>query len=287
MRYILLLIGIMTISLCILLRNVKESFTVKKKVVFLFSGNARTFPFSKDTHKRSHEILESYNRYVFTESFKKKYDYEIYITCDHLDLEDTLRYFSENHIKNIHLLDDDYYLTTKDTNTNTKNIEYYLNKYNEKDWSHYLKHEGSIHQHYKILDCYQMAKKDNNIHNSDYIVRMRMDIEMTRDLEEIIGMIEKTPGVEIVIHYDWFALGKPSIMEWYCTGLEHNYGNYNYNVPVPDTLPVMNDYGRDDIQRWTYSAERQLFEMLYDYCVQRKLDINQTIRSEQLCTIKR
>jgi len=283
--YILLLIGILGLYL---LRNVKESFTEKKKVVFLFSGNARTFPFSKDTHKRSHEILESYNRYVFTESFKEKYNYEIYITSDHLDLEDTLRYFSENHIKNIHLLDDDSYLTNhKDRDTNIKNIQHYLNKYNEKDWSHYLKHEGSIHQHYKILDCYQMAKNDNNIHNSHYIVRMRMDIEMTRDLQEIIGMIDETPELEIVIDGDLFALGTPSIMEWYCTGLENNYGNYNYNIPVPDTLPIMNDYGRDDKKRWTYAAERQLFEMLYDYCVQRNLDINQTIRSAPICVIKR
>jgi len=282
------MIGIVLVLLLVFLfgvyfLNFKEPFTEykKRKVVFLFSGNARTFPFNQEPSKRSAAILESYNKYLFTESFKQNYDYEIYITTDNLHLEDTIRYFSENHIKNIHLLNNDYYLTT---NSDTKNIEYYLNKYNEKDWSQHDKHEGSIHQHYKILDCYQMAKKDN--HNSDYIVRARMDTEMTKDLQELITMLD-TSELEIVIDGDLFAIGSPDIMEWYCTGLENNYGNYHYNIPVPETLPVMNDYGREDKKRWTYAAERQLFEMLYDYCHQRKLDINKTIVNTPICVIKR
>lgn len=283
MRYILILFLILFL-MGIMKLSYKERFTdqyQKKKVVFLFSGNARSSPFTLEKEKRSSAILESYNKYLFTDSFKEKYDYEVYITADNIHLEDTIQYFSENHIKNIHLLDSDYYLTT---NSETKNIEYYLNKYNEKDWSQHQKHEGSIHQHYKILDCYELAK---NVPHSDYIVRIRLDVLMQKNIEELIQEIDKNPDLEIVIDWDYFALGKPGIMEWYCTGLENNYGNYKYDVPVPDTLPVMKDYGRDDKQRWTYSAERQLFEMLYDYCHQRKLDINKTIVHMNICTIQR
>jgi hypothetical protein len=261
-----------------------EHFTERKKIVFLFSGNARTSPFTVDKEKRSQAILDSYNQYIFTESFKEKYDYEVYITSDNIHLQDTIQYFSKNHIKNIHLLDSEYYLTH---NSDTKNIEYYLNQYNQKDWSQHQKYEGSIHQHYKILDCYELAKKDNSLQNCDYIVRIRLDVVLQKSIEEVIQLLETSPALKIVIDWDFFALGTPPIMEWYCTGLEHNYGNYQYNVPVPDTLPVMNDYGRDDKKRWTYSAERQLFEMLYDYCHQHKLDINQTIMHTNVCTIQR
>jgi hypothetical protein len=268
----------------------REPFTEKKKIVFLFSGNARSSPFTIETKHRNREILECYNQRIFTEEFKEKYDYDVYITTDNIHLQDTIEYFSKNHIKNIHLLDHDYYLTTnKDTSStsNQKKVEYYLNKYNEKDWSYFQKHEGSIHQHYKILDCYNLSKKDGSFDNADFIVRIRMDVVINKNIQELINVIEKNPDVEIVIDWDIFALGKPSIMKWYCTGLERDYGNYNFNVPVPETFPVMDDYLTTNKKKWTYSAERQLFEMLYDYCHKKKLDINKAIVNIKMCDIKR
>jgi hypothetical protein len=208
----------------------------------------------------------------------------VYITSDNIHLQDTIAYFSENHIKNIHLLDKDYYLST---NTDTKKVEYYLNKYNEKDFSDHEKYEGSIHQHYKILDCYQLAKKNGSLEKVDYIVRIRLDVIIEKDIQEVIGIIQDGSGVEIVIDWDFFALGKPSIMEWYCTGLENNYGNYKYEVPVPEKLPVMQDYSVTERKRWTYAAERQLFEMLFDYCHKNNLDINQTIVNTKFCSIEK
>jgi hypothetical protein len=267
-----------------LLYKNKEHFTQKKKIVFLFSGNARTFPFNIISEKRSKNILESYNQFIFTENFKEKYDYDVYITTDDIHLENTIEYFSENHIKNIHLLDTNYYLKTK---SNTKEVEYYLNKYNEKDWTNFDKHEGSIHQHYKILDCYNLAKENGSLENVDYIVRIRMDTVIKKDIQEIISMIESSSEIEIVIDSDLFALGKPSIMEWYCNGLNNNYGNYNFEVPVPDTFPVMETYLTNDKKRWTYAAERQLFEMLYDYCHKNNLDINKAIKNTGTCVIER
>ena len=262
----------------------KEAFVDKKKIVFLFSGNARTSPFNLNTNNRNQKILDSYNQYIFTESFKQKYDYAVYITSDDIHLQDTIQYFSENNIKNIHLLDKDYYLNSK---SDTKPPEYYLDKYNQKDWTNHDKYEGSIHQHYKILDCYQMANNNGSLAQVDYIVRIRLDVVIEKDIQEVISRIEDSSDVEIVIDWDFFALGKPSIMEWYCNGLENNYGNYNYNVPVPTFFPVMQDYLEVDKKRWTYAAERQLFEMLYDYCNKHNLDINKTIVNTKFCNIER
>jgi hypothetical protein len=208
----------------------------------------------------------------------------VYITSDDIHLHDTLQYFSGNNIKNIHLLDKDYYLNSK---SDTKKLDYYLEKYNQKDWTNYDKYEGSIHQHYKILDCYQMAKKNGSLEQVDYIVRIRLDVVIEKDIQDVISLVEDSSGVEIVIDWDFFALGKPSIMEWYCNGLENNYGNYNYNVPVPTFFPVMQDYLTTDKKRWTYAAERQLFEMLYDYCNKHNLDINKTIVNTKFCNIEK
>ena len=72
-------------------------------IIFLFTGNARTFPFNIYHNMRNAEILDSYNKYIFTDKFKSLYKYKIYISTDDIHLSDTIYYFSEN-IGNIHLL---------------------------------------------------------------------------------------------------------------------------------------------------------------------------------------
>jgi hypothetical protein len=76
-------------------------------------------------------------------------------------------------------------------------------------------------------------------------------------------------------------------MNCYCTGLENNYGHYIYNTPIPDVIPIMHEYNILDKKRWTYAAERQLFEMLFEYCNKNNLDINKTIKNESYCNIIR
>ena len=243
-------------------------------IIFLLTGNAREFPFNIQYHMRNTEILDSYNKYIFTDKFKSLYKYKIYISTDDIHLADTVNYFSEDNIGNIHLLNTDYY--RKHVNNKTENVNKYFDIYNNKDWSNHWKYDNSIHQHYKILDCYNLFKNDN-LENCDYIVRLRMDVAITMDILDVISSFTQNPELGIFLHWDWFALGKPEIMKWYCTGLENNYGNYKYDVVVPDILPVMGDYKELNRYKWTYSPERQLFEMLFDYCNCNNLDINKTI----------
>lgn len=44
-------------------------------IIFLFTGNARTFPFNIYYNMRNAEILDSYNKYIFTDKFKSLYKY--------------------------------------------------------------------------------------------------------------------------------------------------------------------------------------------------------------------
>jgi hypothetical protein len=170
----------------------------------------------------------------------------------------------------------------------TTNIQKYLNKYNNKDWTNHQKYEKSIHQHYKILDCYNLLKNDEEMfQNCDYIVRLRMDVEINNNILDILSFFTKNIELQIVLCWDFFALGKPKIMNCYCSGLDNNYGEYCYNTCLPDKLPIMNDYSKLEKFKWTYAAERQLFEMLFEYCNQNELDINKSIQSNNFCTIIR
>ena len=251
----------------------------KKNIVFLFCGESRTSPISLNNEKRSIDILNSYNKYIFTEEFKSKYNYKIFISTDDINLSDTFDYFLQENVENIHLLNTNNYY--KNINSKIKDVKYYLNNYNNKNFGIYQKYENSIHQHYKILDCYNMLRNSNNFNNINYIIRLRLDILINIDLCTLINKLENNLNLQIILGWDFFAIGRPEIMKCYCTGLENNYGNYKFNVIVPRKLPIMEDYHTIDKKRWTYAAERQLFEMIFEYCNNNNHDINIAIYNEK------
>ena len=260
-------------------------------IVFLISGESRTSFLGHNPNKTHIDILESYNNLIFTDRFKKNYKYKIYITTDDLHLHNTISYFNDNNIGNIHLLNTNYY--KKNVKEQSKNIETYFLKYNDNvDWlKNYQKYDNSIRQYYKIMDCYNLFINDHdnniNITNCDFIIRLRLDIAFTINILEILEIFKINPQLQIIMDWDFFAIGKPKIMECYSNGLNNNYGKYNYQTYVPDVLPIMHDYKIIDRYRWTYAPERQLFEMLFEYCNKNNFNINDIIKSINCCKIIR
>jgi hypothetical protein len=252
-------------------------------VIFIFSGHARTSPFNLDVRKRNGAILKSYNDYLFTEEFKSAYNYKIYITADDIHLRDTIDYFTPEKIGNIHLLNTDFYL--KPITQNIPNVDFFLKQYSKIDFKGNCKYEGSIYQHHKLLDCYNLFRNDGE--TPLFIVRLRLDIIIQQNILEILSLFEMKPELQICCNWDLLSVGKPDIMNCYCSGLENNYGKYSYNVPVPRNLPIMTDYHDICKVRCTYAAERQLFEMLFEYCNNHNLDINKTITSGDYSSIVR
>jgi len=253
-------------------------------IVFLFCGQCRTFPFplNEEFGSCQSEILESYNNFIFTEEFKNSCNYKVYIATDDIHLQNTISYFGHN-IGNIHILDTNFLL--KNINTPIKSIETCMNEYNNNpDWSQgYVKYDGSIDQHYKILQCYNLFINDSsssiNVENCDFIIRIRPDCAFTMNILDVLKNFKENPKLEIIMGWDVFAIGKPKIMETYCTGLNNKYGKYTYQTPVPHMPPVMLDYNMNDKIRWGYAAERQLFEMIFEYCNKNNLDLYETIMS--------
>jgi hypothetical protein len=254
----------------------------KHRIIFLFSGQSRNSPFSFNVTNQSEQILKSYNDFIFTDEFKSEYDYKIYISTDDVHLENTITYFSHDKIGNIHLHNTGFYLKPADP---IADVNTHLDKYNKKDWSYYEKYDNSIFQHYKLLDCYNLYKGD--CIQSDYIIRIRLDVIITDNIINLLNLFKSTPSPEIVMCWDLFAIGISNIMECYCNGLNNNYGNYNYNVELTEDPLIMHDYNTCCKKRWTYAPERQLFEMLFEYCNNRKLSINDSIIPVLNCHIVR
>ena len=57
---------------------------LKHKIGFLFTGHIRSNPLGFTT-KPNYTILNSFNKYIFTEEFKNKYDYDIFLSTDTID----------------------------------------------------------------------------------------------------------------------------------------------------------------------------------------------------------
>jgi hypothetical protein len=243
----------------------------KKNIVLFFSGQARMNGLSNNPKKHNF-IIDSYNKFIFTKEFKDKYNYKIFISTDDLNIERAIDYFGVEHIGNIHLFNSNYYY--KNINTKIPDVDIFLKKYNNSpQWDKYSRYDGSIHQHYKILDCYNLFRNEPNL-PCDYMIRLRMDTIFTNNIVPMITMLENNSLLDAFIVSEIFVIGKPPIMNWYFTGLENKYGTYAQMTP---SSIFVEGYINQDKFRWTYASEIQFFEMMYEWCINNNLDMKRNI----------
>lgn len=253
-----------------------------KKIAFLFSGQARCNPLSHNSHKKN-EILESYDKFIFTEEFKQNYQYDIFISTDDLNLENTFKYFGYDSIKNIHLLNTDFYY--KPISNPIPSIDYYINNYrNQTKKPNCTIYEGSIYQHYKILDCYNLLENFSANTYYDYLIRLRLDTVFDHNFIECIKYLDLNNNIHLLARWDFFGIGKPDIMKCYCKSLNNKYGTYTFNANIDEIekLNICSEYKNlkyNDFERWTYAPEIQLFETLFEYCENNNLNINDSIKN--------
>jgi len=265
----------------------KKPIIYKKNIIFLFCGESRCNPLSHNNNKQ-YNILDSYNNLIFTELFKTKYNYKIFITTDDIHLENTFNFFGKDKIVNIHLLNTGFY--HKPIKNNIRNIDYYLNIYNQNDFSYYWKYENSIRQYYKVLDCYNLFKNEKNI-KYDYIVRIRLDIVFTENILNILNNFNDL-NIELLTDWDFFSIGKSLIMDYYCRTLENKYGKYNFsaileNINFPNICKDYLNLKNNENARWRYAAEIQLFDALFEYCNINNYNINEKLKPISCCFIQR
>jgi hypothetical protein len=260
--------------------------TPKPKIAFFLCGEARCNPLSFRKNITP-ETLESFTKYIFTDEFKSKYDYTIYISADNVHLENTTEYFGKEHITNIHLLDTDYYL--KPVQDRLPNQWHFLEAYNQHpNPKQYRRYPTSVLQHYKLLDAFNMYQNDP--YECDYIVRMRFDCIFHKDILDVLTTFQANPDQQIVASSDHFAVGKPNIMQTYCSLLLHKFGTYTFDSNITYPVQVYNGYSdlpNDTDVSWTYAPEVQLFEGLFEYCKTQSLDIDRTMLGMNCCKIVR
>lgn len=249
----------------------------KKKICILISGQSRTSPFSICNNFDSNFMIDHFFKYILNDEFKNTYDYKIYLSTDDIDTSKFIDTFKIENIGNIHVFKKNYYL--KKIDDKILDLEYYLTNYINQDFNNCRKYERSIHQHYKILDCFNLYRNDESFKDVDFIIRMRLDCIFKKNICNIINEFNINNKIKIIMQWDHFAIGHEDIMTNYCTGLEDKYGTYFYKTIIPKNIPFIDKYNSKNYIKWAYSAERQLFEQLFEYCNFNKYNINDTIKS--------
>jgi hypothetical protein len=227
----------------------------KPRVAFLFSGQSRTNMLSLNPTNHS-VITDSWDKYIFHADLKEAYDYDVFITSDNMDIDKTFAYFGQDHVKNIHLLDIDWYLHRPTTVIPDINI--FMSLYTTPNG--YQRYPNIVNQSYKMYDCLNLMKHSDN--HYDYIVRMRFDIVLHHNIKDCLDRVASGP-VELIDYSEMCIIGKYDIMCWVHSLLLHN-GKYNQyknrflGWPVARALP-------DDYHRWKYSHEAQASEHIRNY----------------------
>jgi hypothetical protein len=246
------------------------------RVAILLSGQSRTNGLSLNPTKHT-TILNSWDKYIFTDEFKAAYDYDIYITSDTLDVSASLDYFGPERVKNIHLLDTNYYMKPV---TAIPPISEYLQAYTVPQG--FVPHTKLVNQLYKMFDCFNLMKEDGLSY--DYIVRLRFDVVLHHN---IMDCLEKLNSVEMINYSEIFFLGKYDCMCWAFQLLLHN-GSYN---PYGTGHYILG-WGKDstlssDSHRWAYSHEAQASEHMYNYYEERTTLVDVAVSHMDLCRIMR
>ena len=255
---------------------------MKKRIAILFSGQIRNNSLSSIHKTNDNSILESIQRYFLNEKFKEKYDYDIFISTDEIDIEKTLDFFGKENVKNIHLIESNYFLNP------IQNIipdhGYFFEKYKSLDFHGLQKFPHNHMQYYRLYDVYNLLCNYQAETNTtyDYLMRCRPDIKYIQDLAPLFEMIDHSEKLQLIADYDFLLIGKLDIMKLFLTMVVEKYGTYGLRDPnkyqwnkfIMDHNFYYNNLNNHE---YTYSPEVQMIECLFEYCYNLGLLIDETL----------
>ena len=255
----------------------------KIKIAILFVGQIRTNSLSL-VNEHPKDIINSYDKYFFTNEWKEKVDHDIFITTDDMHLRNTFEYFGNDKIKNIHLMEPNFLLNP--ISTKIPDEEYFMDIYNKNDFQGLSSYSQNVYQFYKWYDAMNLLNNYNDTKKEqyDYIIKCRLDIQFVSDIMECIHMLQEKKDIQIIGQRDCFAIGRPPIMQNAYMNLitkplfDFRKTNYNFknNLIEYDTyMELKANTSNQGFFQWTYAPETQLYESLYEYCSENNMESDQ------------
>jgi len=250
---------------------------MKPRIAFLFSGEIRSNSLNCDVSNNS-LVLDTFSQYLFNDELTSKYDYDVFISTNTIDISNAITYFGPQ-LKNIHLYEKNLYL--QPVQTQIPDYEFFRHKCASYKYDGKWVSKGNIWQMYRILDVANLMENYIATSGTTYnlIVRLRLDTPFTAPIIPLFNEMIETPTLQTTVLSDLFLLGRPAIMHNYLHALEHNYmlykkGHYEFERFIMDchTYDTCNDFG------YAFSPEVQVSECFFQYCIANNMTIGTVLK---------
>ena len=182
---------------------------MRKRIGIIYSGGIRTNGLNPHYTADSH-ILDATTKYLLNEEFKTKYEYDVFISTDNIDIDKAIHYFG-GHLKNIHLHPDydenrrkdgiDWYLN--EIENKIPSYEYFYNKYvTTTNFNGHMTKSSCLHEFYRLYSSYNLLKNYEKKTNTqyEYLVRLRLDSRLKQNLMPLFDYLEKSNKQIFVEH---------------------------------------------------------------------------------------
>jgi hypothetical protein len=252
---------------------------MKPRVAILFTGQVRSNQLN-DTCENDTVILDSTSKFFINEEFKAKYDYDIFISTNTLDISAAKEYFGTN-LKNVHLIERGYYLES--IQTHIPEFEVFRNKLMSYNYEGKWVSSGNFWSVYRYLDACNLM--ENYMAQTgvkyDINVRCRLDTPFFQNLVPLFDEIIFNPSLHVITLHEMFTLGRPDIMRNYFRIIEGKYMLYRKG----DTKYIFNSFMMPYTEYYTcddgyfFCSEVQASEYFFEYCTNNNLDIQTALKS--------
>lgn len=246
-----------------------------KKVAILFSGQIRSNQLN-DQLQNDSLVNDSIQKFFLNEEFKQKYEYDIFISTDTLNIEKTKEFFGNN-LKNIHLYEKGFYLHTLEDKI--PSFDDFKKIYDIYDYQGKYISPGNLMQMYRILDACSLMEAKNISY--DCIVRCRLDTVFKQSLVPLFDELLNPESVlECIALTDQFILGKKEIMTHYLHTFAERYMKYrrtkqDFDYFIMDSKKY---YQEGNEHWWLFSPELQQSECFFEYCNQNNLVVKKVLK---------
>jgi hypothetical protein len=247
----------------------------KKRVAILFSGQMRVNGLNPD-YTNDNIVLDSINNFFLNETFKEKYNYDVFISTDNVDIQKAKDFFGEDNIKNVFLYEKNWYL--RPIKNDIKPFKYYEDEFSKNDFFDLPNHSHALFMVYRLYTVYNLMKnyQEETGTNYEYVVKIRPDSVFKNNTNQLFDSLETT-NKKIICEHDHFVITKYEFSEIF--SLMETYGKYNASIfekiDIYQFLTRDNSFNNDDYLR--FCPEKQFMDNIFDILkIKNNLDFHES-----------
>lgn len=231
---------------------------MKKRVAIIYSGQIRTN--SLNPNPRDNQVLESLQKYLLNDEFKAKYDHDVFISTDDINIEKAYQFFGPA-LKNIAFWEKGTFLNPISRHVTPHEPLY--TRFRNKDFGWLNPYAEQYHQYYRAYLACEMVRdyQAKTEVKYDYFIKLRPDIRLKKNLLPIFEQLDG--GKKAFMEHNLLEIMSFEFFDllWY---LANFYGEYtqwvgdghNINGEYPNFCPM-------DCISIRYASEMQVTNCLY------------------------